>query len=104
MCELTCTFVFHGGTVHMQCPSRCIPRYVRIWHQRAELLLFLSGRLFSKPVGLNNEHLVWQKKEGSQLSGTPSLSKLRRVGFFFNNPLRLISVAHRQILDFISPS
>ena len=51
VCVLMRTFVFCWGNVHIQCPSRCIPRYVKMWHQRAKLLLFLSVRLFLKPLG-----------------------------------------------------
>lgn len=51
VCVLKHTFIFCWGNVHIQCPSHCIPRYVKMWHQRAKLLLFLSERLFLKPLG-----------------------------------------------------
>lgn len=50
LCALTQTFIFRWGNVHIQCPSHCIPRYVKMWHQRAKLLLFLSVRLVLMPL------------------------------------------------------
>lgn len=60
LCVLTRAFIFCWGNMHIQCPSQCIPRCVKMRHQRAKLL-FLCVRLFLKPLGfqcLNNEHLV----------------------------------------------
>lgn len=58
------------------CPQVCDTRGIR-----AELLLFLSELGFA---GLEQPTLVCQKKEGSCLSGTPSLLKLRRAFFIIS--------------------